>query len=147
MSVRLVVAMMSLSLVSLCPDAVAEKQVWRDYEIHYTTLSSMLIPAEVAAAHGLVRGRNHITTSISVIHQSQSTRAVITGTTTNLLNQIHTLRFVEVSEQDAVYYLADLVADKRDQLSYQLSVQPVGQEQAFNLTFAYKYWSGEEINR
>ena len=99
-----------------------------DYQIHYTTLSSMLIPAEVAAAHNITRAKNRIIINISALKSEQPISTEISGYVTNLLEQRLTLSFEEVRESDAIYYLANHIALENDILKFKLLVTPPGAE-------------------
>lgn len=110
---------------------------WRNYVIHYTAFESTLIPEEVAAANGIVRSDNRIVTNIA-IREKGSNEAVpgeVEGTVTNLLNQMSELAFRQVSEQDAVYYLASHMVDHKDTLRFNLDIRPTGEDEFYSLEF------------
>jgi hypothetical protein len=113
---------------------------WQGYEIHYTTLSSRLIPADVAASHGITRADNRVVTNISIRRDGQPIRANIRGTATNLLNQRQNLAFTEVMERDAIYYLANQLVDVRDTLRFVLFILPEGASEAYELAFVRDYY-------
>ena len=93
------------------------------YRIHYTTFSSMIIPPEVARLHGIVRAENRIVLNVSAIRDDQPASLGITGTVVNLLNQQYELAFREVTESEAVYYLASHMALEQDVLRFNLTVR------------------------
>ncbi|MCB1646058.1 MAG: DUF4426 domain-containing protein [Pseudomonadales bacterium] len=131
-------------MASVLPDGIARAKAaqfisCQGFDIHYTTFSSMLIPAQVAAAHNIVRSEQRIVTNISVRKANQPVRAIVSGTATNLLNQMETMQFEEVLEQTAVYYLASQLVDERDRVSYDLLVTPVGATSACQLSFIRDY--------
>jgi hypothetical protein len=113
---------------------------WQGYEIHYTTLSSRLIPADVAASHGITRSDNRVVTNISIRKDGLPIRANIRGTATNLLNQRQNLAFTEVMEQDAIYYLANQIVDVRDTLRFVLFILPEGTSEAYELAFVRDFY-------
>ena len=115
----LLVALLLVPVVSL-----GARYVEHDgYRIHYTTFSSMLIPPEVAALHGIVRAENRILLNVSAIRDGQPVSLGITGTVVNLLNQRYELVFREVTESDAIYYLATHLAPEQDILRFNLKVR------------------------
>lgn len=83
----------------------------------------MIIPNEVAAAHGIVRASNRIVLNISVQQADKPSVANVTGRVTNLLNQQFELEFDEVTESEAVYYLASHLSLDHDILRFSLEVQ------------------------
>jgi len=119
----------------------AEQRVIRGpYEIHYAAISSTLIPARVAAKHGLVRSENRIITNIAIRTQDKSVAATITGTAENILNQLHPLDFLEVIEQDTIYYLAEQIINEKDFIRYNIRIQPVGSKETYELAFQRQYF-------
>ena len=124
---------------------------WQGYDIHYTTLSSRLIPAEVAKLHGIIRADNRMVTNIAIRQTSETSdetddekgepvTANIHGTVTNLLNQQSVLDFTEVLEPNAIYYLANQLVDERDTLRYSISIQPQSSEATYLLEFGRDYY-------
>ena len=127
-------------LVALNPPVSAEQLVRHGpYEIHYTAIASTLIPAPVAAKHGLVRAENIVITNIAIRVSGKPVAAVITGTAENILNQRQPLDFLEVIEQEAVYYLAEQIINEKDLIRYTISIQPTGSEETYELAFQRQY--------
>jgi hypothetical protein len=119
----------------------AEQRVIRGpYEIHYTAISSTLIPASVAAKHGLVRSGNRIITNIAIRTSDKSVGATITGTAENILNQLQPLDFHEVIEQGTIYYLAEQIINEKDLIRYNIQIQPVGSQETYELAFQRQYF-------
>lgn len=118
---------------------IAETVNWRGYDIHYTTFSSTLIPQEVAAAHNIVRSEYRIVTNVSIIKDGSPVKAAVTGSNSNLLNQLFTMNFDEVTEKNAIYYLSNQLIDERDTLRFNIKVQPAGEPEAFELKFVRQY--------
>jgi hypothetical protein len=128
-------------LLLLCfSTAHAESVEWQGYVIYYSTFRSTLIPAEVAEAHGIVRSDGRLVTNITVRRNDGPVQARVEGTATNLLNQLFTLDFQEVSEQDAIYYLASQIVDETDTLRYQVEIQPRESDESFTLQFTREYY-------
>ena len=103
-------------------DSKAQPIIHGDYQIHYTTFASTLIPPEVAEAHKLVRAENQVVLNVSVMRQGEPAAVQLEGTVTNLLNQLTQLEFNEVNEQDAIYYLAHHPAAERDILRFAIII-------------------------
>ena len=94
-----------------------------EHRIHFTTFSSLIIPADVASAHAIVRSKKRIVLNLSVLKQGVPATASISGHVINLLNQRFELVFDEINEADAVYYLASYLALEQDILRFNLDVQ------------------------
>ena len=94
-----------------------------EHRIHFTTFSSLIIPADVASAHAIVRSKKRIVLNLSVLTQGLPATASISGHVINLLNQRFELIFDEINEAEAVYYLASYLALDHDILRFSLDVQ------------------------
>ena len=130
------------ALVAIClgqSGNAAQFEKWGDFEIHYTTLSSMLIPGEVAALHDITRADNRIVINISVKKSEQPVAAAVTGQFINLLHQTVALEFREVKEANAIYYLASHTVDERDILKFELTIAPDGAT-PYQLKFMRQYY-------
>ncbi len=117
----------------------AEVINWQGFDIHYTTLNSMLIPNEVALAHGIVRSKRRIITNIAVRKGDRSVTAQLSGTSVNLLSQLSYLKFSEVTEAGAIYYLSNQLVDERDRLVFSIDIQPNAHADTFHLKFIRQY--------
>ncbi len=120
-------------------NAQAETVRWQGYDIHYTTFSSTLIPAEVAAAHDIERAKNRIVTNISILKDGEPQVARLSGHNANLLNQLYTMSFVEVRESSAIYYLANQLIDERDTLRFVIEIEPETSQESYTLKFMRTY--------
>jgi hypothetical protein len=94
-----------------------------EHRIHFTTFSSLIIPADVASAHSIVRSEKRIILNLSVLKQGMPTTASISGHVINLLNQRFELVFDELNEAEAIYYLASYLALEHDILRFNLNVE------------------------
>jgi hypothetical protein len=94
-----------------------------EHRIHFTTFSSLIIPADVASAHAIVRSEKRIVLNLSVLKRGMPATAHISGHVINLLNQRFELVFDEINEAKAVYYLANYLALEQDILRFSLDVK------------------------
>lgn len=128
-------------LALVAPHTLAAQFIeWQGHEIHYTSFSSMLIPAETAALHDIKRAKNRIVTNISLRRDGKPVAAQVSGTATNLLNQQSQLDFTEVTEQTAIYYLANQLVSERDTLRLSIRIQPQGLDEAYLLEYVRDYY-------
>ena len=113
-----------------------------EHRIHYTTFSSLIIPADVASLHGIVRSENRIVLNLSVLKREQPVAAIVSGHVTNLLNQRFELTFDEIKEAAAIYYLASHIALAQDILTFTLAVElntPAPIPAIIPITFVRRY--------
>ncbi|MEQ8691280.1 MAG: DUF4426 domain-containing protein [Pseudomonadales bacterium] len=103
------ICMLCMTLLLAAPAWAEQKQSIRDYEIHYIVVPTTFLRAGIATQYNLVRGRDRSLINISVLNKAgEATRAKLSGHTRNLLEQRQPLKFDEVREGDAIYYLAVL---------------------------------------
>ena len=131
--------LLGCAILLSCSVVTAETVQWRGYDIHYTTFNSLLIPQEVAQAHNIVRSKYRIVTNVSILKDGNPSPATVTGINTNLLNQLFTMEFDEVTEKSAIYYLSNQLIDERDSLRFTIQVMPAGEPDAFELQFTRQY--------
>ena len=85
------------------------RQLSNTHTVHFTVFPSSFLTADVAQAYQLTRGKDRALLNLSVTHnhtQGLGIAAKLTGTARNLMQQQYPLEFIEIREQDAVYYLA-----------------------------------------
>lgn len=117
-----------------------QMQNWKGYNIHYSTFSSTLVPVNVAKAHNIVRGNNRLITNVSIRKEAQPVRAEIHGTAQNLLNQEVALTFIEVKEQQAIYYLSTQIVNEKDTISFRIFIKPESEIDTYELEFIRQYY-------
>ena len=114
--------------------------LWQGFEIHYNTFSSLLIPAEVAKAHGISRSKSRVVTNISIVRDGVPKSAEVSGQSLNLLGQLTSLDFTEVNESTGIYYLANQIVDEKDTLRFSINIKPEGAEESYELRYNREYY-------
>ena len=110
-----------------------------DYSVLHTVFNSTFLKPEVASAYGLTRGKRHSLLNVAIIKNTAegSTNglpAEVSGTITNLMQQQKTLSFIEIKEQDAVYFLAPIRVDSEEMVHFRIEVKHDGQ--TYPVTFS-----------
>lgn len=136
---KLATWLLGLLLVLPGTGKAAQYVEWQGFEIHYTVVPSMAIPASVARLHDITRSRHRLVTNVSVLKDGTAVRARVNGTATNLLAQRESLKFREVTEQDAIYYLATQIVSERDRLDFSIDITPEGLGDTYRLEFLRTY--------
>lgn len=100
-----------------------------DYVVHYNAFRSDSIPADVARRHGIIRSNHRAVINITVMKKQEDGTATpiaaqVWGSTTNLNNQLSTLHFFPVREQNTIYYLDQFRIDNNDTLKFTIHVNP-----------------------
>lgn len=122
------------------PKEIATMQQFGAYTVHYNVFNSTDIPASVASVYKLVRGKDRALVNISVTktadgETSLGLPAQVSGAQRNLMQQKQTLKFIEVSEGNATYYLAPFVFNNEELLHFDIEVAVDATTKPLKLTF------------
>ncbi|MFG0585929.1 DUF4426 domain-containing protein [Pseudomonas sp. zjy_9] len=113
-------------LIALClalPAAAERKQSFGDLDVHYSVFNSSFIQPDIAAAAGLTRSKTQGVINVAVLKAGKASTAVVDGEVKDLLGKSTALSFRQVSEGDAIYYLAQFPFKTREVLSFTLNVR------------------------
>ncbi|MEM1435363.1 MAG: DUF4426 domain-containing protein [Pseudomonadota bacterium] len=143
-SARALQLVLGLWLTTLVPSAAAEQKLdFNGYELHYVVIPTTFLDAKTSAKYEITRARDRALVNLSLLREGEGlTVEALTGTVKNLLSQTQTLRFTEVIEGDAVYYLAELKHSDRDILTFDVVVTPPNGT-ATELTFQQKMYADQ----
>jgi hypothetical protein len=136
-----------ISLLSSIFAAAEQMQRFDNYEVHYSTVNSSFIPADVAKLHGIIRADNRIILNISIRkvvpgeELTEAQTATVTGSRNDLINS-YPLTFKEVLEPGAVYYLADFLVLDQESSHFTVDVA-IPEGRTYQLKFTQKMYSDE----
>lgn len=140
---KLVLAILALSAQAQIdqPKEIATQQQFGNYTVHFNVFNSTDIPAAVTEPYKLVRGKDRALINISVTKTengvtSLALPAQVTGVRRNLMQQKQTLKFFQVSEGEATYYLAPFVFNNEELLHFDVQLQLDGVARPFNVSFS-----------
>lgn len=112
-----------LLLLSTCIAHAEQYERFGDWEVHYAVLPTTFLRPQVAAAYEIVRARDRSLINVSVLDGTASpARVAVTGSATNLLGQQIQLRFREVLDGPAVYYLAQIEHSDEEVMRFRIVV-------------------------
>ena len=135
-----------LTLALLCcalPAVADQKQKLGAYDVHYIVVPTSFFNTDIATQYNIVRGKDRALMNISVLNEEGvPVQALIEGYMTNLLGQQQRLDFKEVTEGDAVYYLAPIKHTDRETLRFTVEIA-TPDDQTHQLKFQQQmYWDG-----
>ena len=140
-----VLFILALSLTSLNSYAESSKE-FGDYVIHYNAFRSDTLSAEVAKKYNLTRANNRVLINIAVLKKvmdttGKPTSSAVTGHASNLTGQLKQLEFKEVTEGNAIYYLADTKISDGEFLKFELKILPEGETIATKIRFDKRFFT------
>jgi hypothetical protein len=130
-----------LLALATAPGQAEQRQSFGGWDVHYVVLPTSFLKPDIAAQYGITRGRDRALVNISVLDPAGVPRKVkIEGTVKNLLGQLLPLTFREVTEGDAVYYLAAVKHTHEEVLRFEISLS-AAEAPPMQLKFQQKlYW-------
>lgn len=131
------------ALLLTLPAMAERKHSVGEYDVHYIAFNSGFLQPDIAAAAGLVRSKAQGVVNVSVLKAGKPVAAQVSGTVRNLLGQDYPLTFKQLKERDeAIYYLAQFPFDSRENLRFNLNIQPTGAA-SINFDFTQEFFPDE----
>ncbi|MCE0913230.1 DUF4426 domain-containing protein [Pseudomonas sp. NMI760_13] len=141
---------LALFLISLClalPVMAADaarperKEVFGDVTVHYSAFTSSMLQPDIAAATGLTRSKNQGVLNIAVLKAEKPATAVVSGTVKDLTGRSNPLSFKQITDQGAVYYIAQFKIDQAETVTFDINVETGGV--SHKLSFNQEVFPGE----
>jgi len=110
------------------------------YRVRYSALPTDQLLPEVARSYGIVRSRQRCLVNIAVQRTasgdaSAPMRATLSGTATSLTGDRVPLRFREIAEEGAVYYISELAITTPSTYRFAIDVTPESATAPYVLRF------------
>ncbi|MFS1492224.1 DUF4426 domain-containing protein [Vibrio splendidus] len=142
---RLWITALLTALVAL-PSWAGQFKSIKDVEVHYSAFNSTFLTAQVAKQYQLKRNGYSAILNISVLDNSSlgkpATTAKVSGTAKNLVGNTRTLKFREIKEGDAIYYLAEFPVTHEENITFTIDIN-AGLKGAGPLRFIQKFYIEE----
>ncbi|CAI8861242.1 DUF4426 domain-containing protein [Pseudomonas sp. IT-347P] len=114
-----------LSASALAADVIKgeRKETFGDVTVHYNTFNSTFLQPDIAKAAELIRSKNQGVINVSVIKDGKPLIANVTGTVKDLTSNSVPLKFRQVTEQGAIYYIAQYPVEQQETRTFEIKVQ------------------------
>ncbi|AVO61797.1 DUF4426 domain-containing protein [Pseudomonas chlororaphis] len=119
----LLAACLSASAMAAEPIKGERQEVFGDVTVHYNTFNSTFLQPDIAKAAELVRSKNQGVINVSVLKAGKPLVAQVTGTVKDLTSQSVSLKFKQVTEQGAIYYIAQYPVEQQETRTFEIKVQ------------------------
>ncbi|VVN96671.1 DUF4426 domain-containing protein [Pseudomonas fluorescens] len=133
---RLAIFLLStcLSLTAVAADVIKgeRKEVFGDVTVHYNTFNSTFIQPDIAKAAELVRSKNQGVINVSVLKDGKPLVSEVSGTVKDLTSVSIPLKFKQVTEQGAIYYLAQFPVEQQETRTFTINVKTGGKTNSFS---------------
>lgn len=139
----------ALSFVFFCVTVFVQaeqKEVFGEYEVHYSIIPTSFIPQEAASAYKIVRAGNRMLLNISVrrltpndpLNETAAQAADVSGVRHDLMRPFD-LEFNEIREPGAIYYVSDFPVLNEELSRFKVKVQ-VPEQPLFEFEFIKKMY-------
>ncbi len=114
-----------LSAGALAADVIKgeRKETFGDVTVHYNTFNSTFLQPDIAKAAELIRSKNQGVINVSVLKNGKPVIASVTGTVKDLTSNSVPLNFRQVTEQGAIYYIAQYPVPQQETRTFEIRVQ------------------------
>ncbi|MGX1171831.1 DUF4426 domain-containing protein [Pseudomonas sp. R151218B TE3479] len=114
-----------LSVGAMAADVIKaeRKEVFGDITVHYNTFNSTFLTPDIAKAAELIRSKNQGVINVSVIKSGKPLIADVSGTVKDLTSKTVPLSFRQVTEQGAIYYIAQYPVDQQETRTFEIKVK------------------------
>lgn len=131
----------SVSSTALSSDITTYTKIG-DYTVHYSVFNSTFVTPKVAQTMGLTRAKNQKLLNVAVVkgNELHGSPAVIKGQTKDLMSVTKTLKFKEIREGQATYYLAPIRSDSEEVIHFHLQVRPDPNSKTHEISFTRKLY-------
>lgn len=114
-----------LSVTAMAADLIKgeRKETFGDVTVHYNTFNSTYLTPDIAKSAELIRSKNQGVINISVLKEGKPLMAQVSGSVKDLTSQAVPLKFKQITEQGAIYYIAQYPVDQQEVRTFDIKVQ------------------------
>jgi len=125
---------------------IQTSQKFGNYTVHYNVFNSKNIPAEVARIYNLTRSKDIALVNISLTKTENGATSLglpakVSVKAVNLMQQSKDLDFTEIKEMDATYYIAKFRHTNEEDIRFEVSVIPEGENKPLMVSFTRKLFT------
>jgi len=132
-----------LSTTALAADAIKgeRKEVFGDTTVHYSTFISTFLQPDIAKTAQLVRSKNQGVINVSVIKAGKPQVTQVSGSVKDLSSRTVPLSFKQITEQGAIYYIAQFPVEQQETRTFTINVAIGGKTET--ISFNQELFPGE----
>lgn len=134
------VLLLLICLVLSFSSTAEQKKQLGNWDVHYIAFPAPLLTPEIATQYKLQRSKYNAVVNISVLDKNtqHAQKVAISGIAKDLQGRQQALQFSEITEGDAVYYLAQLPFRHEQRFSFSINI--VSSNQSQQLTFDQTFY-------
>ncbi|WKE66174.1 DUF4426 domain-containing protein [Gallaecimonas kandeliae] len=124
------------------PASAEQMMKFGQYDVHYQALPTTFLTPQVASTYHIERSRYQGLVNIAVLDSGNNQAAVaadLKGEARNLLGNVIELKFKEIREGNAIYYIATLPYTNEERFRFSIDITPPGGK-TFTLKFEQQFY-------
>jgi len=115
------------------------------YTIHHNAITTDSISPAVAHSYRIPRSRYRAMINISIIKDKAGTtgtamKSRVSAQAKNVQSLIRNIPLFEIKEGDAIYYIGHFPITDKEELSFNIQVQPAGENQTHEVSFKNRFF-------
>ncbi|MGJ8686344.1 MAG: DUF4426 domain-containing protein [Spongiibacteraceae bacterium] len=127
-----------LQAISEEPPATPLSAQFGDDSVYFSVLNTSFLSPQVASTYGVVRGKNKFLINVAIRREeaasNQAVQAKVSGTTSDLI-YVEQLKFREIVEQTAIYYIAEFSISNDERRVFRLHVDANKNRAPYDINF------------
>jgi len=144
---RIVRALLFLSLVPALQAQAQQSQSFDGYTVHYNAINTSQLSPQVAQTYGLQRSSSRALLNIAVLKEQGgqepvAARAVVTAGARNLNGQLKEIDMREINEaNEAIYYIGEFRVNNMEMFDFTVQVTPEGSTVPLEVKFRQQFYT------
>ena len=144
---RIVRALLFLSLVPALQAQAQQSQSFDGYTVHYNAINTSQLSPQVAQTYGLQRSSSRALLNIAVLKEQGgqepvAARAVVTAGARNLSGQLKEIDMREINEaNEAIYYIGEFRVNNMEMFDFTVQVTPEGSTVPLEVKFRQQFYT------
>jgi len=129
-----------------CLGQAQQSERFGPYELHYSVVNTTFLEPAVAAAYGITRGSKRGMVNLALREHLDSGRSAargmaLQGHARDLMQRREPLRFKEIREGDAIYYIAEFPFLNEEWNVFEVEFTPENSERSYTYSFKHQLYS------
>ena len=142
MMLRLVITF-AATLSFACAAVAQQSEMFGPFELHYSVVNTTFLEPKVAETYGITRGKKRAILNLAVREHIEGGTAGRTmqlkGKTWDLIHN-QPLKFLEVREGDAIYYIAEFDFINEEFRFFEVYFRPDGADETYTFKFKHQLY-------
>ncbi len=128
--------------------ATESYKVFGDYVVHFNAVPTVDLSPEIADEYDIIRSNNRILLNVSMLRSAEigfgtAVTGTVEATAANLTGQLRTLLTQEITEGEAIYYIAETQIEDGETLIFTIDATPDGLTEPLRVRFQKRFFVDE----